>query len=69
MAGTALIAAGVIALGNTAGVWKTPWYVIIPVVNGGLCLAAVTGLLARAIRRDRSARGRPGAERDEVPTR
>ncbi|MFC3578335.1 hypothetical protein ACFOZ0_34770 [Streptomyces yaanensis] len=66
IAGAALTVAGVLFLGDAGGAWETPWYVIVPIVNGGLCLAAVTGLLARAIRRGRTSRGELRAERGEA---
>lgn len=66
VAGAFLAAAGVVFLGDASGAWEAPWFVIVPIVNGGLCLAAVTGLLARAIRRGRTARRVPSAERDEM---
>ncbi|MER6124004.1 hypothetical protein ABT173_15370 [Streptomyces sp. NPDC001795] len=66
IAGVALATAGALYLGDAAGAWETPWFGILPVVNGGLCLAAVTGLLTRAIRKGRSARREQHAERDEV---
>ncbi|WP_055493238.1 hypothetical protein [Streptomyces sp. TP-A0356] len=57
IAGLALTVAGVLYLGDASGAWETPWFAIIPIVGGGLCLAAVTGLLTRAIRRGRRAHG------------
>ncbi|OIJ99117.1 hypothetical protein [Streptomyces colonosanans] len=55
-AGVFLTAAGVTYLGDASGAWETPWFVIIPMVMGGLCLAAVTGMVTGAIRRGRAAR-------------
>ncbi|MFE9096094.1 hypothetical protein [Streptomyces sp. NPDC007264] len=56
VAGVSLIVAGVVYAGDARGAWETPWFVIVPVLVGGLCLAAVTGLLARSLRRARKAR-------------
>lgn len=56
MAGVFLTAAGAVALGDAAGAWEVPWFAIIPIVSVGLSLAAVTGLLTRAIRSGRRAR-------------
>jgi hypothetical protein len=56
IAGAALTAAGVVCLGGASGAWEAPWFAIIPMVSGGLCLAALAGLLARAVRRDRAPR-------------
>ena len=53
VAGAVLTLAGVIYAGDAGGLWETPWFVVIPLVTGGLCLAGVTGLLARGIRRRR----------------
>jgi hypothetical protein len=50
IAGSFLTLAGVIYAGDAGGLWETPWFVVIPLVNGGLCLAAVTGTLTHAIR-------------------
>ncbi|GAA2435383.1 hypothetical protein [Streptomyces glaucus] len=71
VAGAFLTLAGVIYAGDAGGAWETPWFVVIPVVTGGLCLAAVTGLLARGVHRRRRtagrAAGRPEADAD-APT-
>lgn len=65
IAGAVLAATGVVYLGDASGAWKAPWFAVAPMVAGGLCLAALTGLLAGAIRRSRrQARRAPGAERD-----
>ena len=66
IAGVFLTVAGVVYAGDASGAWQTPWFAVIPLVSGGLCLAAVTGLLARAIRRGRGARSEQHAERDEA---
>jgi ABC-type uncharacterized transport system permease subunit len=51
VAGAFLTLAGVIYAGDAGGLWDTPWFVIIPVVTGGLCLAGAVGVLTRAVRR------------------
>ncbi|MEV0300060.1 hypothetical protein AB0I13_02965 [Streptomyces prasinus] len=61
--GLFLTLAAVLYAGDADGAWETPWFVVIPVVVGGLCLAgsvsAVTGLIRRHKRSD--AQGvRPG---------
>lgn len=66
IAGVFLSGAGVVYVGDASGAWQTPWFAIIPMVSGGLCLAAVTGLLARALRRGRTARGGQQSERDDA---
>ncbi|MFJ8821769.1 hypothetical protein ACIREE_08285 [Streptomyces sp. NPDC102467] len=50
IAGLALMIAAVIYFGDAGGAWDTPWFVVIPVVCGGLCLAAAVGTATRAIR-------------------
>ncbi|GHH07788.1 hypothetical protein [Streptomyces rubradiris] len=56
VAGLFLTATGVAYAGDAGGLWDTPWFAVIPLVVGGLCLAGATAVLARAIR------GRGGAE-------
>ncbi|MEV6027221.1 hypothetical protein [Streptomyces sp. NPDC052036] len=68
VAGAFLVAAGVVFVGDARGAWETPWFAIVPIVCGGLCLAAVTGMLARAIRRGRSPRRQPHTERGGAST-
>ncbi|MFE6287527.1 hypothetical protein [Streptomyces sp. NPDC057877] len=66
VAGFFLTVAGVIYAGDAGDAWETPWFVVIPVVVGGLCLAGVAGMVGRGIRRNRQAGhsdrpgGRPG---------
>ena len=54
VAGAFLTLAGVIYAGDAGDLWETPWYVVIPVVMGGLCLAAAVGTVTWGIRRRRS---------------
>jgi ABC-type uncharacterized transport system permease subunit len=53
VAGAFFALAGVIYAGDAGGLWETPWFVVIPVVVAGLCLAGATGAVARTIRRRR----------------
>ncbi|WP_217142433.1 hypothetical protein [Streptomyces sp. AC627_RSS907] len=55
VAGVFLTVAGVIYAGDAGGLWDTPWFVVIPVVMGGLCLAGAVGVLTQGIRRRRGA--------------
>ncbi|MER7192531.1 hypothetical protein [Streptomyces flaveolus] len=55
VAGAFLTLAGVIYAGDAGGLWDTPWFVIIPIVTGGLCLAGAVGVLTRSVRRRRRA--------------
>ncbi|MFI8190683.1 hypothetical protein ACIF8T_18035 [Streptomyces sp. NPDC085946] len=59
VAGLVLTAAGVVYAGDAGGLWDTPWFAVIPLVVGGLCLAGAAGFLAGRVRRRRGA-GRPG---------
>ncbi|MFD3499353.1 hypothetical protein ACFWWT_06160 [Streptomyces sp. NPDC058676] len=54
VAGCFLVLAGVMYAGDAGGTWETPWFVVIPVVTGGLCLAGAVGVLTRAVRRRRA---------------
>ena len=56
VAGAALIAAAVLFLGDAGGAWETPWFVLFPVVGGGLCLAGAVALVTGRIRRLRTGR-------------
>ncbi|MGC9380415.1 hypothetical protein [Streptomyces sp. MH13] len=56
VAGVFLTLAGVIYAGDAGGLWDTPWFVVIPVVMGGLGLAGAVGVLARSVHRRRGAR-------------
>ncbi|MER7566336.1 hypothetical protein ABTZ93_25705 [Streptomyces sp. NPDC097941] len=50
VAGLFLTVAGITYAGDAGGAWDTPWFAVIPMVVGGLCLAGVVGLLTRAVR-------------------
>ncbi|MER6751370.1 hypothetical protein [Streptomyces fungicidicus] len=54
VAGAFLLLAAVIYAGDAGGAWETPWFVVIAVVTGGLCLAGAVGSLARHVRSRRS---------------
>ncbi|MFC9062373.1 hypothetical protein ACFTXB_30695 [Streptomyces sp. NPDC057074] len=60
VAGFFLILAGVVYAGDAGGLWETPWFVIIPLVVGGLCLAGAVGVVARSARRDDTRADLPG---------
>ncbi|MEV5340048.1 hypothetical protein AB0K93_16415 [Streptomyces sp. NPDC052676] len=59
VAGCVLALAGVVYAGDATGAWHTPWFLVIPLVVGGLCLAGAVGLLNWAVRR-RQSRRQPG---------
>ncbi|WP_406172809.1 hypothetical protein [Streptomyces sp. NBC_00996] len=54
VAGFFLTVAGVAFAGDAGRAWETPWFVVIPVVTGGLCLAGAVALLTRGLRRRRA---------------
>ncbi|MCH0563973.1 MULTISPECIES: hypothetical protein [unclassified Streptomyces] len=53
VAGAFLTAAGVLYAGDAGGAWEIPWFTLIPLVVGGLCLAGAVGATGRAARRRR----------------
>ena len=61
VAGTFLTLAGIIYAGDAGGAWETPWFVVIPIVVGGLCLAGAVGVLTRGIRKGRAVPRKTGA--------
>jgi drug/metabolite transporter (DMT)-like permease len=61
VAGVFLALAGAMFAGDAGGLWETPWFAVIPVVTGGLCLAGAVGVLTRGIRRRRAAVAGKGA--------
>ncbi|MER6384338.1 hypothetical protein [Streptomyces sp. NPDC001250] len=57
VAGLCLIATGVVFAGDAGGWWETPWFAVVPLIVGGLCLAGATATVARGIRRRGGAEG------------
>ena len=55
VAGLAVLAAALLYAGDAAGSWQTPWFVVFPVVFGGLFLAGAVTWVHYGIRRRRSA--------------
>ncbi|MEU5973512.1 hypothetical protein [Streptomyces sp. NPDC047315] len=55
LAGQSVLAATVLFAGDAAGTWHTPWFVVFPVVFGGLLLAGTVGTVHYVMRRRRSA--------------
>ncbi|WP_328620518.1 hypothetical protein [Streptomyces sp. NBC_00354] len=53
LAGLVLVAAGVLYLLDATGEADLPWFLAIPMTVGGLCLAALVGVVTYAVRRDR----------------
>ncbi|MFF8907035.1 hypothetical protein [Streptomyces olivaceoviridis] len=57
VAGLFLTTTAVAFAGDAGGLWETPWFAVVPLVVGGLCLAGATAVLARGIRRRGGAEG------------
>ncbi|POX62264.1 hypothetical protein C3492_18660 [Streptomyces sp. Ru62] len=57
VAGLFLTATGVAFAGDAGGLWETPWFAVVPLVVGGLCLAGAAAALTRGIRRRGGAEG------------
>ncbi len=56
VAGLILTGAAVVFGGDAAGLWSVPWFVMVPIVVGGLNLAGAMGTIAYGLRR-RGGRG------------
>ena len=67
IAGAFLTLAGITYVGDAGDAWDTPWFAVIPMVVGGLCLAGVVGLLTRSIRGRRGNRRTNTASQVEEP--
>ena len=67
IAGAFLTLAGITYVGDAGDAWDTPWFAVIPMVVGGLCLAGVVGLLTRSIRGRRGSRGKNTAPQVAEP--
>lgn len=63
VAGLFLSLTAVVYAGDAGGAWGVPWFVAIPMVVGGLCLAGATAVLAHAVRHRRTS---PPREAEEV---
>ncbi|MFR0357756.1 hypothetical protein [Streptomyces sediminimaris] len=68
VAGFFLAVAGLVYAGDAGGLWETPWFAVIPMVVGGLCLAGAVGVVGRTVRRRRGRTGRtdPAAPADRA---
>jgi hypothetical protein len=65
--GLFLTLGGVLHAGDAGGAWDTPWFVLIPLVTGGLCLAGATALVAGGIRRHRRGACRDTPDKATTP--
>ncbi|MFI6873207.1 hypothetical protein ACIBL6_07205 [Streptomyces sp. NPDC050400] len=50
LAGLVLMLTAVVYFGDAGGAWETPWFVVIPLVCGGLGLAGAVGTVTHSIR-------------------
>ncbi|MCX4818820.1 hypothetical protein OG883_02660 [Streptomyces sp. NBC_01142] len=66
MAALAVLTATLLYAGDAAGSWQTPWFVVFPVVFGGLFLAGAVTWAHYRLRRRRSARS-ASRENTEAP--
>ncbi|AXE22593.1 hypothetical protein C0216_03300 [Streptomyces globosus] len=66
LAGLVLTAAGALYLLDAAGEIDTPWFLVVPMAAGGLTLAALVGLVAYAVRRDRRSLAGPPDRADRI---
>lgn len=66
VAGLAVMGAATVFAGDAGGWWDAPWFVIVPIVCGGLCLASAVSLADYRIRRRLSARA-ASRESTEAP--
>lgn len=53
IAGIVLLTGGVLYLLDATGEADLPWFLVVPLAFGGLSLAALTGMVTYAVRRDR----------------
>lgn len=65
VAGIVLIGVGITYFGDARGAWETPWFLALPVICGGLVLAAVAAATGYGIRR--RARRTASSENEEAP--
>ncbi|MFI5620622.1 hypothetical protein [Streptomyces sp. NPDC051567] len=63
LAGAVLLTAGVLYLLDAAGETRLPWFAVVPMAFGGLCLAGLVGMVTYAVRRDRRDRISESSER------
>ncbi|MFF8567395.1 hypothetical protein ACF06N_20795 [Streptomyces albidoflavus] len=53
LAGIVLITAAVLYTGDAVSAWSIPWWVLFPLVCGGLWVAAAVGVFGHLLRRRR----------------
>ncbi|WSM05802.1 hypothetical protein OIE74_14385 [Streptomyces sp. NBC_01716] len=66
VAGLAVLSAATVFAGDAGGWWDSPWFVMVPIVCGGLFLASAVSMADYSIRRRLSARA-ASREKTEAP--
>jgi hypothetical protein len=66
VAGLAVTGAATVFAGDAGGWWDTPWYVMVPIICGGLFLASAVSMADYSIRRRLSAKA-ASRENTEAP--
>ncbi|MDO0926151.1 hypothetical protein QQY24_12210 [Streptomyces sp. TG1A-8] len=66
VAGLFLTVTGAVYAGDAGGLWETPWFVAVPLVVGGLCLAGAAAVVTRDVRRRRGGGSRGAGSRHEA---
>lgn len=66
VAGLAVTGAASVFAGDAGGWWDAPWFVIVPIVCGGLFLASAVSMVDYRIRRRLSAKA-ASREKTEAP--
>ncbi|MCF3961133.1 hypothetical protein [Streptomyces fuscigenes] len=64
--GLVAVAIGALYAGNAAGAWHTEWFAALPLLFGGLVLAALVGFAAHKARRRRRPRSDQAASSDST---
>ncbi|MFD9715407.1 hypothetical protein [Streptomyces sp. NPDC059076] len=54
LAGLTALTLTLLYAGDAAGAWHVPWFIVFPVITGGLSLAGVAGLVHYGLRRRRA---------------
>ncbi|MFF4762741.1 hypothetical protein [Streptomyces sp. NPDC001292] len=60
VSGVFLAGAGVVYAGDAADAWHAPWFLVVPMVVGGLCLGGAASVVNKAVRRRGEARAALG---------
>ncbi|WUT40300.1 hypothetical protein OID54_23150 [Streptomyces sp. NBC_00690] len=54
LAGLTALTLTLLYAGDAAGSWHVPWFIVFPVITGGLSLAGMAGLVHYGLRRRRA---------------